>query len=172
MSYLATHVLTAVAGAFMMTVPVLAQDNHMSMLLTPQIADSRQLVDLPPAMRNHILSNMRGHLVALSGIVAALSAGDSTKAAAIAETRLGLESPGAAACNPKHGMETTAMAAAMAEHMPDEMRKLGLTMHEAASAFAKEAAKTQQSNDMKPVLAALSQVTQSCAVCHSAYRLQ
>ena len=172
MIYLAKHVLIAVAGAFMMTVPVRAQDNPMSMPMMPQIDDSRQLVDLPPAMREHILSNMRGHLVALSGIVAALSAGDSTKAAAIAETRLGLESPGAAACNPSHGTETSAMAAAMAEHMPDEMRKLGFTMHEAASAFAKEAAKTQQSNDMRPVLAALAQVTQSCAACHSAYRLQ
>lgn len=172
MSYFAKHVLIAVAGAFMMTVPVRAQDNPMSMPMMPQMADSRQVVDLPTAMRKHMLSNMRSHLAAVSDIVAALSAGDGTKAAAIAETRLGLESPGAAACNPSHGTEMSAMAAAMAEHMPDEMRKLGFTMHEAASAFAKEAAKTQQSNDMKPVLAALAQVTQSCAACHSAYRLQ
>ncbi len=168
MSYLAKHVLIAVVGASMMTMPVRGQDEHMSMPMMPQMADSRQLVDLPPAMRKHMLSNMRGHLAAVSDIVAALSAGDGTKAAAIAETRLGLESPGAAACNPSHGTEMSAMA----EHMPDEMRKLGFTMHEAASAFAKEAAKSQQPNDMKPVLAALSQVTQSCAACHSAYRLQ
>jgi cytochrome c556 len=172
MSYLAKHVLIAVAGVSMMTVPVRAQDNHVSMPMMPQINDSRQLIDLPPAMRNHMLSNMRGYLVALSGIVAALSAGDRTKAAAIAETRLGLESPGAAACNPNRNANTPAMAAMMAEHMPEEMRKLGFTMHETASAFAKEAAKTQQSNDMRPVLAALAQVTQSCAACHSAYRLQ
>jgi cytochrome c556 len=115
---------------------------------------------------------MRAHLVALGEIVTALSAGDSAKAAAIAETRLGLDSPSAEACNPNRSTNTTAMAAMMAEHMPDEMRNLGFAMHAAASTFARETAKAQQSNDVKPALAALSQVTQSCAACHAAYRLQ
>jgi cytochrome c556 len=64
------------------------------------------------------------------------------------------------------------MTAMMAEHMPDEMLNLGFAMHAAASTFAREAANAQQSKDVKPALAALLQVTQSCAACHSAYRLQ
>jgi cytochrome c556 len=167
------HILTAAVGVLIITVSVRAQDDsHMSMHMMPQTADNRQLVDLPPAMRQHMLSNMRAHLVALGEIVAALSSGDSAKAAEIAETRLGLDSPDAAACNPNHGADAPAMAAMMAEHMPEEMRNLGFAMHAAASTFAREAAKAQQSNDVKPALAALSQVTQSCAACHSAYRLQ
>jgi hypothetical protein len=157
-------ILAAAASAFIIAVPVRAQDDsHMSMPMMPQTADNRRLVDLPPAMRQHMLSNMRAHLVALGEIVTALSAGDSAKAAAIAETRLGLDSPGAAACNPNHSADAPAMATMMAEHMLDEMRNLGFAMHAAASTFAREAAKAQQSNDVKPSLAALSQVTQSCA---------
>jgi hypothetical protein len=111
------HILTAAAGAFITAASVRAQDDsHMPMPMMPRTADNRRLVDLPPAMRQHMLSNMRAHLVALGEIVTALSAGDSAKAAAIAETRLGLDSPGAAACNPNRSTDTTAMAAMMAEH--------------------------------------------------------
>jgi cytochrome c556 len=163
------HILTAAVGVLIITVSVRAQDDsHMSMHMMPQTADNRQLVDLPSAMRQHMLSNMR----ALGEIVTALSTGDSAKAAAIAETRLGLDSPDAAACTPNRSADAPAMAAMMAEHMPEEMRNLGFAMHAAASTFAREAAKASQSNDVKPALAALSQVTQSCAACHSAYRLQ
>jgi hypothetical protein len=118
--------------------------------MMPETADKRRLVEFPPAMRQHMLSNMRAHLVALGKIVTALSAGDSAKTAAIAETRLGLDSPGAATCNPNHSADAPAMTAMMAEHMPDEMRNLGFAMHAAASTFAREAANAQQSNDVKP----------------------
>jgi cytochrome c556 len=166
------RILTAAAGALVLVVSAQAQDDSpMSMHGMSQTTDTRQLVNFPPPMRRHMLSNMRGHVEALGEILTALSAGDSAKAATIAETRLGLESPGAAACNPNRGANTSAMATMMAEHMPDEMRTLGFAMHEAASRFAMEAAKAQQSNDMKTALAALSQVTQRCAACHSAYRL-
>ncbi len=147
------------------------EDTRMSMPMMSH-ADNRQEVDLPPHLRQHMLSNMRGHLEALQDILAALSAGDSGKAAVIAETRLGLDSPGAAACNPNGQADMSAMAAMMAEHMPAEMRSLGLAMHQSASGFAKVAAKTKAGDDIKPVLAALSQVTQHCAACHSAYRLK
>jgi hypothetical protein len=138
------HILTAAAGVHIIAVSVRVQDHsHMSMPMMPETADNRRLVEFPPAMRQHMLSNMRAHLVALGEIVTALSAGDSAKAAAIAETRLGLDSPGAAACNPNHSADAPAMTAMMAEHMPDEMRNLGFAMH-AASTFAREAAKAQQ----------------------------
>ena len=53
--------------------------------------DTRKLLDFPAPMREHMLSNMRGHLQALNEILAALSIGDGPKAARIAETRLGVE---------------------------------------------------------------------------------
>ena len=128
------HILIAAAGALVLVVSAQAQDDSpMSMHGMSQTADTRQLVDFPPPMRQHMLSNMRGHLEALGEILTALSAGDSAKAAAIAETRLGLELPGAASCNPNRDANTSAMATMMAEHMPDEMRTLGFAMHEAAS---------------------------------------
>ena len=168
------RIFAFIAAAAMIGVSsVSAQDEgHMSMPMMSQAEDSRQLVDFPPHLRQHMLSNMRSHLEALEEILTALSAGDSSKAAKIADTRLGLDSPGAAACNPESSGNMSAMAAMMAEHMPIEMRGLGLAMHQSASDFAKEAAKVQPGDDMKPTLAALSQVTQRCAACHSAYRLR
>ena len=54
--------------------------------------DDRQAVDLPPMMRQHMLSNMRDHLTALSEIQAALGQGQFDQAAQIAETRIGMSS--------------------------------------------------------------------------------
>jgi hypothetical protein len=65
--------------------------------------------------------------------------------------RLGLCSPG----NPAQAANTTAMAAIMAEFMPGNMRESGFAMHEAASHLAGEAAKLQQSSELKPALGLL-----------------
>lgn len=144
----------------------------MSMHSMAPSADSRQVVDFPPPMRQHMLGNMRAHLAALGDILQALSTGDDATAAKIAETRLGLDSPGAAACNPNRSANASPMASMMAEHMPEEMRNLGLAMHVSASKFAVEATKAQTSHDPKPALAALSDITQRCVACHAAYRLK
>lgn len=162
--------LVAVLGA---AAPASGQMDHMAMM--SHAPDTRKLLDFPAPMREHMLSNMRGHLQALNEILAALSIGDGPKAAKIAETRLGVESPGAAACVPNSGTtdhSTHDMAAMMAQFMPEDMRALGLTMHESASEFAREAAKTQTGGDLKPALASLARVTQSCAACHAEYRLK
>ncbi|MFY9834575.1 MAG: hypothetical protein WAK66_17925 [Methylocystis sp.] len=162
--------LVALLGA---AAPAAGQMDHMAMM--SHAPDTRKLLDFPAPMREHMLSNMRGHLQALNEILAALSIGDGPKAARIAETRLGVESPGAAACVPNSGTtdhSTHDMAAMMAQFMPEDMRALGLTMHESASEFAREAAKTQSGGDLKPALASLARVTQSCAACHAEYRLK
>lgn len=153
--------------------PAAGQMDHMAMM--SHAPDTRKLLDFPAPMREHMLSNMRGHLQALNEILAALSIGDGPKAGKIAETRLGVESPGAAACVPNSGTtdhSTHDMAAMMAQFMPEDMRALGLTMHESASEFAREAAKTRSGGDLKPALASLARVTQSCAACHAEYRLK
>jgi hypothetical protein len=144
--------------------------DHMKM--SPKMSDTRQEVDLPSPMRTHMLSHMRGHAEAVAQILAALGKGDGAAAAKIADANLGMASPGSAACKPnaKSG-ELGEMPAMMASHMPDEMRALGLTMHEQASKFAQEAAKIGPGGDMRPALAELSQVVQACNACHAAYRL-
>lgn len=137
-----------------------------------KMSDTRQEVDLPSPMRANMLSHMRGHAEAVAEILAALAKGDGAAAAKIADARLSMASPGAAACKPnaKSG-EFGEMPAMMASHMPDDMRVLGLTMHEQASKFAQEAAKIGPGGDMRPALAELSQVVQACNACHAAYRL-
>lgn len=141
--------------------------------------DGRMLLDFPETMRAHMLSNMRGHLEALSAILASLSAGDGVEAARIARERLGTESPGAGACAPNHHKAVSTredMAAMMAQHqaelMPEKMKALGNAMHEAANDFASEAATFKPRDDMTKPLASLSRVVQNCAACHASYRLQ
>jgi hypothetical protein len=158
------------------TPPVFAeQDAHQHMSMMEHAPDARQVLDFPAPMRMHMLSNMRSHLDALSQILAALSSGEGAKAGEIARARLGLQSPGAAACNPKAAGETGAenpMAMMMAHHMPEEMRALGYAMHESASDFAVEAEKTSKGGNPTAALAALSKVTENCVGCHTAYRLK
>jgi hypothetical protein len=149
-------------------------DDHAEhMKMSPKMADARKEVDVPSPMRVKMLANMRAHAETMADVVAALSKGDGEGAAKIAETRLGVASPGAAACKPnaKSG-ELGDMAAMMAKHMPDEMRAMGLAMHEQASKFAEAAGKVKPGGDLRPALAELSQVMQACNACHAAYRLE
>lgn len=125
--------------------------------------DQRQLVEMPPRMQEHMLGNMRDHLVALEEILAALSEGDAGKAGAVAEKRLGMSSLGA------HG------ASHMAPYMPEGMREAGSGLHRAASRFvlaAEDAAVTQTPEAQRSVFKALSDVTAQCNACHSAYRIR
>lgn len=145
--------------------------SHMHMMTTAP--DTRQLLDFPKPMRDHMLANMRDHVETLHAILAALAANDPAKAGEIAQARLGLASPGAASCDPKGAAKgADMMATMMGEHMPEQMRAYGFAMHEAGSRFAEQAAKARESGDLKPALAALAEVTQNCAACHAAYRLR
>jgi hypothetical protein len=148
------------------------EHDHMGMM-SKMATDSRIAVDVPAPMKIHMLSNMRGHQLAVAEILAALAKGDGEGAGKIAETRLGMGSPGSAACKPnaKTG-ELGDMPMMMARHMPDEMRALGMTMHAQASKFADEATKVAKGGDLRPALAELAQVVQACNACHAAYRLQ
>ncbi len=108
------------------------QQDHMAMPM-----DTRQPLDFPTHMHKHMLMNMRSHFEALGEIVAALGEGNGAKASNIANERLGLQSPAAAACL-KPGTKPDGanmspmgdMAAMMAEYMPPHMREMGYAMHE------------------------------------------
>ncbi len=121
--------------------------------------DKRQLVQFPPAQREHVLSNMRAHLVSLRDIQEALGGGDFQKAAQIAESSLGMSS-----LHDHHADEN-------AKYMPAPMAQLGSAMHRAASQFALAAQDASASGDFKKPLAALAKLSASCVACHAAYRL-
>jgi hypothetical protein len=119
-------------------------------------SDERELVQLPAMMQEHMLSNMRDHLVALNEILSQMAAGDLDAAAEIAESRLGMSSLDS------HG------ASHMAQFMPAGMQNAGIQMHRAASRFARKA----QEGEALPAYQALSAVTAACVACHQAYRIR
>lgn len=122
--------------------------------------DSRQIVHFPNSMRIHTLTNMRDHLLALQEIQFALSKEEFDKAGHIAEKRLGMSSL------QLHG------AHELAPYMPEAMKSIGTEMHRAASRLASATGDASVTGDVKPVLEAMSKVTQQCIACHSAYRVQ
>lgn len=122
--------------------------------------DARVAVELPPPMHAHMLANMRDHLTALHEIQAALARDETTRAAEIAERRIGVSSL------ESHG------AGHMAPYMPKPMQDIGTAMHRAASRFARVAEEAGVRRDLRPALQALSEVTQQCVACHAGYRLK
>ena len=123
-------------------------------------ADTRQLVEMPAPMQEHMLTNMRDHLVAMGEIQAALGKGDFDRASDIAEQRIGMSSL------------TTHGASHMAPYMPKGMQETGTAMHRAASRFARTAQETAVTNDMPRALGALGELTEQCTACHAGYRLR
>jgi len=118
--------------------------------------DTRQLIQLPEMMQQHMMSNMRDHLEAINEILISIADEKLDQAADIAESRLGMSSLDS------HG------ASHMAKFMPKSMRKAGTRMHRAASQFALRA----QEGEPLPTYKALAKVTSSCVACHSSYRIR
>jgi len=118
--------------------------------------DTRQLVELPEMMQQHMMSNMRDHLVAINEILENMASDELDKAAEIAESRLGMSSL------KSHG------ASHMAKFMPKGMRKAGTSMHKAASRFAIKA----QEGEALPAYKAFTEVTSACVACHTGYRIR
>lgn len=123
-------------------------------------ADTRQAVHFPPALREDTLANMRDHLLALQQIQDALARQEYDLAGDLAEQRLGMSSLA------RHG------AHEVAQYMPQGMREIGGAMHRSASRFAVAAQDAGATGDVKPALAALSQVTAQCVACHAGYRVK
>jgi hypothetical protein len=120
--------------------------------------DPRQLVTMPDPMVQHLLGNMRDHLLAITEIHQSLGKGDFQRAADIAEKRIGLSSL------ESHG------ASHMAAFMPRAMQDIGTQMHKAASRFALVAQESSADGNALRAVEALSEVTKQCVACHSAYR--
>ena len=121
--------------------------------------DPRELVALPPMMQQHMLANMRDHLLAIAEIQEALADGKFDRAADIAENRIGMSSLAS------HG------AAHMAPYMPQPMQAIGTQMHRAASRFALIAQEASVDGDLARAVNSLSSITRQCIACHASYRI-
>ena len=125
--------------------------------------DNRELVKLPQMMQEHMLANMRDHLVALDEMLSALAQGKTDEATEIAEKRLGMSSLSL------HG------AAHLGKYMPKEMGAIGTQMHRAASRFvitARDAELDPGLDSQRKVYQALQAITENCNACHQSYRLR
>lgn len=126
-------------------------------------ADSRQMVEMPAMMRDHMLTNMRDHLRSLDLILGALAKGDAKGAADLAESRLGMSSLDS------HGADH------MAPMMPVGMREIGTSLHHAASRFAitvRDAELEVPEKGARLVFGAMRDITAVCEACHNAYKLR
>jgi cytochrome c556 len=125
--------------------------------------DTRQMVDFPKMMQEHMLSNMRDHLRALEEILGALAAGDTETAIKTAENRIGMSSL------EDHG------AAHLAKFMPEGMKAAGTEMHHASSRFVialQNAEIKDNADSQKEVYGALNEIFQACNACHSTYKVR
>jgi hypothetical protein len=120
--------------------------------------DRRTLVEMPAETQALLRLEMMDHMAAINELIGYLGNGDLDSAATAAEERMGLSSMG------KHRSKGSGPG----RFMPPEMRQIGVSMHMAASEFAKTAAQ----GDLQPSVAALQQVTAACVACHNAYRVR
>jgi len=138
------------------TIPFVVVTLFLMGLTTARADDTRQLVNLPDKMQQHMMSNMRDHLVTINKILIYLGDNELDKAAEIAEQRLGMSSLR------DHG------ASHMSKFMPEGMRKAGTAMHKSASRFALKA----QEGDLLSSYKMLSEVTSACTACHAGYKIR
>jgi len=132
----------------------------MSLLISGEFSiaaeETRQLVQIPEKMQQHMMSNMRDHLRAINEILGYMGDAELDKAADVAEYRLGMSSLNS------HGAER------MAEFMPEGMRQAGTSMHRSASRFALKA----QEGDLLAAYQMLADITAACVACHAGYRIR
>ena len=125
--------------------------------------DSRELVKLPAPMQEHMLSNMRDHLVTLNDIIGDIAEEKYDQAAKLVEQRLGMSSL------------TAHDAAHMAPFMPKPMQDMGTNMHHAASQLVivlQDTSITPDAQSMRRIDKAIHQITSACTSCHAAYRIR
>ncbi len=130
------------------------------MYALPSIANDKRIkVDFPPMMQEHMMANMRDHLLALQTITQQLSTQQFDAAAETAEQRLGMSS-----------MDTHG-ASHMGKMMPKEMGLIGTNMHHAASRFALIAKDAEIDGGLAKAFGALSEVMQKCVACHTTFKI-
>jgi len=125
--------------------------------------DSRELVALPPPMQEHMLGNMRDHLVTLNEIIGDVAEGKFDAAAKLVEQRLGMSSLSL------HDAEH------LAPFMPKPMQDFGTSMHRAASRLVitlQDASLSPTFDTLRDVNRGLHEITTACTACHASYRIR
>jgi len=121
----------------------------------PLWADNRTHVEFPTMMREHMLANMRDHLLALSESQGLMAKLEWDAAADVIEQRLGMSSL------ERHG------ATHIAKVMPKDMAALGTEMHRSASRLSR----ALQEEDWQQSVAGFSDLMSRCTACHAAYKV-
>lgn len=142
-------VLLAVLGAMIAAHPSVAQDN-------------RQLVELPDSVRQEMLANMRDRLATINLIIGNVADYRFDDASKLAESRLGVASPGLQEVD------------RIMPLLPKPMQDIEITMHRAGTRLAvivKAASTAPSAGALSGINRALSAVTATCDACHAHYRL-
>ncbi|MBL4608316.1 MAG: cytochrome c [Pseudomonadales bacterium] len=113
--------------------------------------DKRISLNLPPAMKQHQLANMRNHLDAVRRIIEAISTEQFDQASQIASQDLGLTKKMEAMCKRFDNQSFTDM---------------GLAFHKSGD----ELATVLKGGDMQKSLQALNSTMTYCVSCHATYR--
>lgn len=162
----------------------------------PAIADdSRELVKLPAEVKEKFLTEMRGNLMKIEDIMAAIADGNFKEAANIADLKMGF-GHGQMEQMVEAGKSTEEMLArkkemrsmrqggghgpghgqgqGMGRYMPKDFRSLGQNLHQALENLAAKARMVGQNPSAKEyqsVAGALENVTNACTSCHQAFRV-
>ena len=118
--------------------------------------DLRELVEFPAMMQEHMMGNMRDHLLTINRIQLYLANDKMDEAAQLAESHLGM------------GSLKSHHAKMMSKFMPKAMAAIGTSMHKAATRFAMKC----EEGDLLPAYKALAEVTSACVACHASYRIR
>ncbi|MCW8827311.1 MAG: cytochrome c [Gammaproteobacteria bacterium] len=118
--------------------------------------DSRIALNLPTQMEEHLLGNMRQHLVVINRLLDLVGQEKLTEAAELAEAELGMSSLD------KHG------ASHIAQFYPVQSANFGTEMHKAASRFARVA----EEGDPLESYRAIGAITQNCVGCHATAKVR
>lgn len=115
------------------------------------VMDMRTSLNLPPAMKQHQLTNMREHVEAIKNIVGLMASNKFEEASKIAHDKLGL----------------TPEMQAMCEMFDNEQfRMLGHAFHRSGD----DLGDALQTKDVNASLHALNKTMQYCVDCHTAFR--
>jgi len=123
--------------------------SHNNMMTTSD--DTRISLELPPMMKQHQLSNMRGHVEAVRNIIGLIADKEFDKASEVAHSQLGL---------------TEQMKKMCSMFNNADFRQLGFAFHNSADqlAIVLKTKNTQQS------LQALNTTMHYCVQCHATFR--
>lgn len=115
------------------------------------VADTRISLELSPKMKQHQLSNMRGHVEAIKNITGLMAENKFEEAAKVAHSQLGL---------------TPEMQSMCDMFSNENFRKLGYAFHKSGD----DLGDILRSKNVNESLRALNKTMQYCVECHATFR--